>query len=182
MINPGRMIIPLLLIAVAASCGDPFAPILTPVPDPEEVVLHDFDLGSLLDPAAFDMFNRSAVRTDQSNAWDFVFSVDSGIGPTLQARESILGLESDAGLQTSNSEFGLLSTAPKDGYITNEPVPIAVGSVLTVRSRQTLSFRTRCRVYGKLEIISIEGTPATVTLRFVINPNCEQRDIEPEEE
>jgi len=181
-INPGRLIVPLLLIVAAASCGDPFEPILTPVPDPEEVVLHDFDTGSLLDPAAFDMFNRSAVRTDQSNAWDFVFLVDSENGPTLRARESILGLESDAGLQTSDSEFDLLAKAPENGYTTNEPVSIAVGSVFTVRSRQTLSFRTRCRVFGKLEIISIEGTPATVTFRFVINPNCEQRDIEPEEE
>ena len=182
MIYPGRLIVPILLIAVAANCGDPFEPILTPVPGPEEVELHDFATGSLLDPAAFDMFNRSAVRTDRSNAWDFVFSVERGMGPTLQARESIIGLDSDAGLQTSNSEFDLLDKAPDSGYTRREPIPIAVGSVLAVRSRQTLSFRTRCRVFGKLEIVSIEGTPATVTIRYVVNPNCEQREIEPEEE
>lgn len=182
MTYPGRLTVQLLIIATVASCSDPFEPFLTPVPAPEEIVLHDFKTGDLLDPAAFDLFNRSAIRTDQSTSWDFVFAVDPVLGPTLQARGSVVGEESDAGIQPSDLEFDVLIMAPESGYTKSEPVPIAEGLVLVVRSRQTLAFRTRCRVYGKLEIMSIEGTPTTATIRYVINPNCEQRNIEPEEE
>lgn len=182
MIYPGRLTIQLLLVAAVASCGDPFEPFLTPVPEAEEVVLHDFRTGDLLDPAAFDLFDRSAVRTDQSTAWDFVFVMDPGLGPTLQARGSVVGEDSDAGLQPSEFEFDVLIQAPQGGYTKDEPVPIAVGMVLAVRSRQTLAVRVRCRVFGKLEIMALEGTPVTATIRYIINPNCEQRSIEPESE
>ena len=182
MIYPGRLAALLLLIAIVVGCGDPFEPFLTPVPGPEEVELHDFTTGSLLDPAAFDLFNRSAVRTDQSTAWDFVFAVDPVLGPTLQARESVVGVASAAGIQNSNSDFDALIQAPDGDYTQSEPVPMAVGSVLAVRSRQSPSLRTRCRVFGKFEILSIEGSPAAATIRYVVNPNCEQRNIEPEEE
>ncbi len=182
MIYPERLAILLLLVAMVAGCSDPFQPFFTPVPGPEEVELHDFATGSLLDPAAFDLFNRSAVRTDQSTSWDFVFAVDPILGPTLQARESVVGMESAAGIQNSNAEFDALILAPVEDYTQNEPVPITVGSVLVVRSRQSLSVRTRCRVFGKLEILSIDGSPAAANIKYVVNPNCEQRNIEPEEE
>lgn len=182
MIYPGRLTASLLLVAVAAGCSDPFEPFLIPVSGPEEVVLHDFITGSLLDPAAFDLFSRVAVRTDQSTAWDFVFAMDPGLGPTLQARESVVGVESTAGIQDSNSEFDLLILAPAEDYTQSEPVPIAVGSVLVVRSRQSSALRARCRVFGKLEILSIEGSPAAATIKYVVNPNCEQQNIEPEGE
>jgi len=181
-IYPGRLTVQLLLIAVVASCGDPFEPLLAPVPEPEEVILHDFQTGDLLDPAAFDMFDRSAVRTDQSGSWDFVFAVDPTLGPMLEARESVIGEESDAGIQLSESEFDLLIEAPDGGYTKSEPIPVTVGSVLLVRSRQTSSFSTRCRVFGKFEVMSIDGVPAAVTLRYVINPNCEQLTVVPEPE
>ena len=181
MIYPGRLAALLLLVAVVAGCSDPFEPFLTPVPGPEEVVLHDFRTGSLLDAAAFDLFNRTAVRTDQSTAWDFVFAMDPDLGPTLQARESVIGQESAAGIQNSSSEFDFLILAPADDYTQSEPVLISVGSVLVVRSRQSASVRARCRVFGKLEILLIEGSPAAATIKYVVNPNCEQQNIEPEE-
>ncbi len=182
MIFPGRLAALLLLVAMVAGCSDPFEPFLTPGPGPEETELHDFTTGSLLDPAAFDLFTRAPVRTDQSTSWDFVFAIDPDLGPTLQARESVVGLESAAGIQTSNSDFDTLIRAPEGDYTQSEPVPIAVGSVLAVRSRQSPSLVARCRVFGKLEILSIEGSPPAATIKYVVNPNCEQRNIEPEEE
>ncbi|TFG64748.1 MAG: hypothetical protein E4H28_04865 [Gemmatimonadales bacterium] len=182
MTYPRRLTAQLLLIAMVAGCGNVFEPIFTPVPGPEEVVLHDFNTGSLLDPAAFNLFDRSAVRTDQSTGWDFVFAVDPVLGPTLQPREFVVVEESDAGIQPSESEFDALIQAPNDGYTQNEPVPVAVGSVFTVRSRQAPGLNSRCRVFGKIEIVSIEGVPAMATIRYVINPNCERRNIEPEDQ
>ncbi|MFQ5529332.1 MAG: hypothetical protein ACE5FP_03210 [Gemmatimonadota bacterium] len=167
-----------MLLMLAAACGDPFEPILSPIPEPQEVELNDFATGSLLDPAAFDLFTAAAVRTDLSTSWDFVFSVDPVLGPTLQAREAVLGIESDAGFQTSEQEFDQLSTVPESGYAGADPLPIAAGAVLTVRSRRNPGISSRCRVFGKLEIVSIEGAPAVATIRHVVNPNCERQNVE----
>jgi len=175
----GRLATLLVLVLQITACGDPFEPILAPVPEPEEVQLNDFTDGSLLDPAAFDLFSVSAVRTDLSTSWDFVFAVDPVLGPTLQAREAVLGLDSDAGFQDPGEEFEAVTSVPEGGYAGSAPLPVTVGTVLAMRSRRNPGFSTRCRVYGKLEVVSIEGAPAVATIRHVVNPNCERRDVEP---
>jgi hypothetical protein len=169
-----------MLVAPLAACGDPFEPILTLVPQPAEADLHDFVNGSLLDPSAFDLFNMAPVRTDLSSGWDLLFSVDPALGPALVPRGAVLGGESDAGIQLSLSDFDAMTEVPENDYIEDAPVPVSVGDVLLVRSRQSSSISFRCRVFGKIEVLAIEGSPAVATIRYVINPNCEQRGVEPE--
>lgn len=162
---------------VVATCGDPFQPILTPIPPAQEAVLTDFVGGDLVDPAAFDMFTVAAVRTDQTNAWDFVFVVDPEAGPQLVPRSDVLDEESTAGLQIADQSFETLDGAPEDGYTTDAPVSIAEGDVFTIISRKSNQTSIRCRLFGKIEVVSIEGDPAQLTLNTVVNPNCEQREL-----
>lgn len=167
----------LVACAMGVSCGDPFEPILSPIPEPREAVLIDFTGGDLVDPSAFDMFTGEPVRTDQTNGWDYLFVVDETLGPALRPRSTLLGGASTAGVQHVDEAFALLERAPESGYVTDELVPIEAGDVLTVVSRRSPQVSVRCRVFGKLEVLSIEGTPAGATLRFVINPNCERREL-----
>lgn len=173
------------LLAVAAStgaCGDPFEPFLTPIPPAVEIELVDFDEGALVDPAALDMFTGNAVRTDQTNGWDFLFVVDDTEGPALLPRAGLLGGESEAGLQHSAAAFETLATAPDVDYTMDAPLPIAPGDVVVMVSRRNPQLLARCRVYGKLEVLSIEGTPAAARINVVINPNCERRALIDEDE
>ncbi|MDH3298665.1 MAG: hypothetical protein OEM96_10365 [Gemmatimonadota bacterium] len=179
MTHIGRLISTPILAVVIATCGDPFEPILAPVPEPQEVELNDFIAGSLLDPAAFDLFTGTAVRTDLSTSWDFLFAVDPVLGPTLQAREAVLDLESDAGFHASELAFDDLLEVRSSGYPGDDPVAISPGTVLMMRSRRNPGFSARCRVFGKLEVVAIEGVPAVATLRHVVNPNCERQNVEP---
>lgn len=174
-----------LLIAVAAAaaaCTDPFEPILSPIPEPRETELVDFDEGDLVDPAAYDMLSGSPVRTDQTSGWDFLFVVDDAVGPALLPRSGLLDDDSSAGIQADEGPFDTLELAPQDGYSMTELMPIEPGDVLTLVSRQNPRVSVRCRVFGKLEVVSVEGSPAVLTVRVVINPNCERRNLVPEEE
>lgn len=177
---------PLLIVGAVASmvaaCTDPFEPILTPIPEPLETELVDFEEGDLVDPAAYDMLSGTAVRTDQTSGWDFLFVVDDGGGPALLPRSGLLDDDSSAGIQPDDGPFDTLEQAPEDGYSTTELVPIEPGDVLTLVSRRNRRVSVRCRVYGKLEVQSIEGTPAVLTVRIVVNPNCENRRLIEEEE
>ena len=181
-----RLTVPLILLisvaAATAGCTDPFEPILTPIPEPLETELVDFDEGDLVDPAAYDMLSGSPARTDQTSGWDFLFVVDDAVGPALLPRSGLLDDDSSAGIQVDDGPFDALEVAPEDGYSMTEPVPVEPGDVLTLVSRQNPRVSVRCRVFGKLEVVSIEGSPAVLTARVVINPNCERRNLVPEEE
>lgn len=170
------------IAVVAAACTDPFEPILTPIPEPQETELVDFEEGDLIDPAAYDMLSSSAVRTDQTSGWDFLFVVDDAEGPALLPRSGLLDDDSSAGIQLQGDPFDTLEQAPEDGYSMTDLVPIEAGDVLALVSRQNQRVSVRCRVYGKLEVLAIEGTPAVLTARVVINPNCERRALIEEDE
>lgn len=165
------------LLIVSAGCSDAFGPILTPLPAVREAVLVDFEGGDLVDPAAFDVLVSSAVRTDQTNSWDFLFLIDDSLGPVLLPRGGLLDQESTSGIQADTRAFEDIERAPSAGYSTEDAIPIAPGTVVTMISRQNPMFGVRCRLYGKLEVLSIEGTPARATFRFVVNPNCERRRV-----
>ena len=171
-----------MLIVAISACGDSTEPILLPLPEnPEEVELTDFITGSLLDPSAFDLFTGSVIRTDQFSGWDFVFSLDDTEGPILSSRGVFTEQEDDEpGIQIVLSSFDDLTTAPDDGYVVLDPVSISVGDVVVSRSRQDQSFGgLRCRYFGKFGIEAIDETEGTLTLIHLVNPNCENRNLDP---
>ena len=171
----------MLMVAISA-CGDSTELILLPLPEnPEEVELTDFISGSLLDPSAFDLITRSVIRTDQFAGWDFVFHLDETDGPTLASRGVYTEEEDqEPGIQTVLSSFDDLTTAPEHGYVVLDPVPISVGDVVVSRSRQDQNFGgLRCRYFGKFGIEAIDETEGTLTLIHLVNPNCENRNLDP---
>ena len=177
-----RLIALLAATTSVGACGDPFEPFLTPIPDAQEAELVDFEEGALVDPAALDMFTGNVVRTDQTNGWDFLFIVDGAQGPALLPRAGLLGGESEAGLQHSDEVFEVIADAPASDYTTDVLVPIEAGDVVIMVSRRNPQLAVRCRVYGKLEVLSIVGSPAVARINVVINPNCERRELIDEDE
>lgn len=165
-----------------AACGDPLEPVLQPLPDePGEATLTDFRLGPLRSPAAFDLLTQEEVRTDQTFGWDFLFEIDSSGTPVLRPRGEVTGLSSDAGLQVSSTSFEQLTFAPSQGYVSDQPLSVAIGDVLAVVSRRDLSFGTvRCRRFAKIEILDIDLSALTLTFRHMVNPNCERLELTPE--
>ena len=171
-----------MLIVAISACGDSTEPILLPLPEEgEEVELTDFISGSLVDPSAFDLITRSVIRTDQYSGWDFVFFLDETDGPVLVSRGAYTEDEdNEAGMQVVLSSFDGLVAAPEDGYVVLDPVPISVGDVFVTRSRQDQNFGgLRCRYFGKFEIETIDETEGTLTLIHLVNPNCENRNLDP---
>jgi hypothetical protein len=164
-----------------AACGDPLEPVLTPVPDdPQEETLVDFSGGSLTESSAFDVISAGAVRTDQFSGWDFVFEILPTGDPVLWPRAALTDGESDAGIQPFDGTFEDLRTAPESGYTTDEPVSIGGGDVLAIQSRRDPVFASvRCRRFAKIEVLSIDAGEGVLTLRHLVNPNCEKRTLVP---
>ena len=177
-----RVPIALAVVAVAA-CGDPYEPGLAPNPAaPAEGTLYDVYSGALQDPSAFDLILTRPVRTDRSYGWDFVLLVEPGIGLSVQTRGGFLDEPDEAGVRVLGLSFEEVTIAPEEGYVQEEAVAIAVGDVFVARSRKDPSFGSlRCRYYGKFEVVTVDAESGSVTLRHLINPNCERRGLEPGE-
>ena len=81
------------------------------------------------------------------------------------------------GFQIRTESFEAITLAPSNGYITDVPVPIALGQRYVVRSRVT------CQIgvpkYAKMEILSFNEQTRIVSFRILTNDNCGFRSLEP---
>ncbi len=164
--------------ALLTGCSDTLGTTLIPNPmEPVEVSLFDFNDGSLIDPAAYDLLNNVTVRTDQVATWDFLFALAPDGTATLEPRSAVTGEDSDAALQLSSDGFNGITEAPLTGYSTGA-LTVQEGDVLLAVSRRNPVFSVRCRLFAKFEILSIDPGTLEMQLRIVRNPNCEQTDLQ----
>ncbi|UCG76736.1 MAG: hypothetical protein JSV95_05455 [Gemmatimonadota bacterium] len=152
-----------------------------PVPEePTEVTLWDFRASPLVEASAFSWIILQKVRTDQTDQWDFGFSLEEDGTALLFPRGSVLDAPSTAGLQFVDETFEQLVLAPDSGYVTDEPVSVRVGDVLAGVSRRDCGVLNLVR-FGKLEILEIDEIRGTLTFKQLANPNCENRNLVPGE-
>ncbi len=113
-------------------------------------------------------------RSGGSQDFDVAFSEDegefvllpAGIFETFQIKP---GIKRDS----SGVTFDELSRAPKDGFITDAPVPLEVGGIYIVRTRRS---PTGCTQYAKLEVLELD--PAGILeFFFMRNNRCNDRDL-----
>lgn len=171
------IVLTLAAALAAAGCQDPFEPEPTPVPGPESHVLHDFRAGPLVEPSAFDLFSAAPVRTDQSSSWDLLFFVTAGGDPQLRPRNVVVGDGSTAGLQPVQTAFDELLEVPEGDYTADSPIPVEAGVVYAARSRRSGG----CTRFGKLSVDSVDATEGRLFVTTVVNPNCNDRSVEPAE-
>lgn len=172
-----QLILLLLVAVVAAACGDPFSPIRSPVPLPVRVSLVDFRTGSVQDASGFDLIAGAATRTDQTPEWDFLFFVTEDGDPQFRPRGDILLEGASSGLQRVEQEFDDLTEVPGDEYVREEPVPVEEEAVYAAVSRSRAG--GSCRLFGKLRVVGVDLEDGEVTFDFVVNPNCNQRNVVP---
>lgn len=171
-------LLPLLLTAVAAACGND-----DNLADPtEQNVVDTVTVGSLTGtpittPSGFAV-EKGAVRTDQDAGFDFAYNIEPG-GRKVFLPRAALGLPSvnaDPGLQRRDETFDQLLVARSNGYVTDEAVPVAVGERYLVRSR-VLCGGLGVPLYAKLEIIALDGEYAD--LKVLANRNCGYKELTP---
>ncbi|MBW3553128.1 MAG: hypothetical protein KY466_06450 [Gemmatimonadetes bacterium] len=113
------------------------------------------------DPFAFDF------AVSENEAGDFLL-LPTGVFAESNAQAGIL--------VDSTATFEGLERAPRDRYITDEPVVATTDVIYVIRSRQHP--RSRCFYYGKMEILELD--PAGImTLRILANINCSDRSLVP---
>ena len=170
----------LLLALAGIACSDANAPIATL----ENVVRTD-TLWALVGtpvstPSGYSVDGSRRVRTDLSVEFDFAYNIET-TGDVFLPRAA-LGIDTATaakpGFQLRNESFEAITLAPSNGYITDVPVPIAVGQRYVVRSR-VICTSLGVPKYAKLEILSFDLATRIVSFRILTNENCGFRSLKP---
>jgi hypothetical protein len=131
-------------------------------------------------PSGYALDGGRQVRTDQSDAFDFAYNLELD-GRHVFIPRAALGIDTSSavnpGFQARTESFDAIKSAPSNGYVSREIVPIAVGERYVVRSRITCTIGVP--KYAKLEILSFDDVARTVNFRILINDNCGFRGLEP---
>lgn len=179
-------IIGLLAIAVTvpsmAGC-DPFEPQLLPFGD--TVALYSLARPEYIgQPSAFDFYSPASVVLESLRArgpddfdvafteadGEFVF-LPAGVFESLAIRPGVLRI-------TSGESFETLEVAPREGYVTEAAIPLDVGGLYTVRTRDLGT----CTRFAKFEVLDLDPD-GVVEFRFLRNNLCNDRTLtQPEEE
>jgi len=132
-------------------------------------------------PSGYSVDGSRRVRTDLFIDFDFAYNVLPD-GRHVFLPRAALGIDTantvNPGFRPRTESFEAITQAPSDGYITEEPVVIAVGERYVVRGRLTCtSFGVP--KYAKLEVLTFDEVTRIVTFRVLANDNCGFRSLEP---
>ena len=120
------------------------------------------------------------IRTDISDQFDFAYNVEPD-GSHVFLPRAALGIDPtnpvNPGFLARTESFEAIKSAPSNGYISDRPVPIAVGERYIIRSRVTCTIGVP--KYGKVEIVSFDDVARTVTFRVLVDDNCGFKGLEP---
>jgi len=172
----------LFSVATVAACSSN-----TDLPAPTDANLIDtttmwaLNGTAVTDPSGFSIPDRTAVRTDQSSAFDFVFNIDNS-GKAVFLPIDLLGLGAVSGLNpglyiTPTPFDSIKSAVTGDMYVFDDTVNVVVGSSYYARSRvvcTTLSVPQ----YGKIEVLAVDPVERSITIRYLVNNNCGYLSLE----
>lgn len=174
--------LPLAALALTlGACDDPLA-----LPPPssanavDTVTVYALTGTSLSLPSGLDIVSGGPARTDRAEPFDLAFDLTAG-GAVLYPAAAI-GVNTDAALLVATQPFDQVLTAPTEGFQRDSGVTVTAGMVLVARSRST---NQACALlgslprYAKLEVLAINPSARSITLKTLINANCGYRDLEP---
>ncbi|HJP56995.1 MAG TPA: hypothetical protein VJ847_08220 [Gemmatimonadales bacterium] len=172
------------LLAGLAACGNPNDLADATIPNVESTVTLSALTGTpIATPSAYSVAEANAVRTDQGAAFDFAFNIDPA-GRAVFLPLAVLGLGvtggTNAGFLATDQAFESITSAPLNGYVTADTIPVQVGQHYIVRSRVVCS-GLGVPKYGKMEITAIDPSPGvrTITFRVLTDDNCGYRGLDP---
>src|SRR5690349_17686934 len=136
------LVVPVVAAALAAqaACGTSTGlPIATQENSVDTVILFALDGTPVYTPSAYDLSDKSKVRTDRSTVgFDFAFNITPA-GQAELLSTGAMSLGKSSGFIIKGDPFDAIAQAPSSGYQDSVAVPIDSGSVFIVRSRPSVN-------------------------------------------
>lgn len=170
---------------LAAGCGDdPFS--ITWLATQDTAVLYSLARPELGLPSAFDFLDRSRFAVEapgSSNQWDV--ALDTRDGQLVLLPPGALGIFNEGRIAViEGASYDDVTEAPADTtlYSADQPLPLELGNVYVVRTREQSTTFGFCSLYAKLEPVALDTGIQSATFIYDNNPRCEDRKLVPDRE
>jgi hypothetical protein len=148
----------------------------------DEVELHSLARAEFIgQPSGYDFIQQRPVVVEQPklhDPYDFDLAVTEidGVFYALPAGMfEGFPIEPGIAVDSSGTELDDVRQAPREGYVTDAPVPLRTDWVYIVQIRRD---QAGCQRYGKFDVAAL-GEDGTVELRTIRNPLCNDRNLVP---
>ena len=185
-IGPSRawLLLAVPLLTGALACDDDLYQVNWEL-NPDTVYLYSLARPELNLLSAFDFISRVPIRIESPNAtgaWDMVLDTQEG-RLVLLPPEAVGIVGSKARIAPMGDlEFEEVLKAPSDTalYVGDAPVPVEIGHVYVIRTRQQSgAYGQVCSYYGKFEPLEQDLAEGTLTFMFDVSPVCNDRKLYP---
>jgi len=153
--------------------------------NPDTVLLYSLARPELNLLSGFDFIGRRAVSIETPDAtgkWDMVLDTyEDGLVFLPPGALGVDGTKAQIA-PMGDMEFEAVDKAPSDTtlYISDQPVPVELGHVYVVRTREQAGYYGRqCVYYGKFEPLEQDLVAGTLSFIFDVSPVCNSRKLYP---
>jgi hypothetical protein len=180
----GLLLLLLGLLPLTWACeDDPFKVNWSLAPD--TVLLYSLARPEMNLYSAFDFVGRTPVRVESPAAvgeWDL--AIDTQNGSLVFVPPPAIGITGSTARIAPMGDLGYddIRKAPRDTtlYVGDRPVPVEVGQLYVIRTRQQLgSWGARCVYYGKMEPLTADPELGILTFMYDVSPVCNDRKLIP---
>ena len=174
----------LLGCALAAACGNPLGlPAAFITNQIDTVSLYALSGTPISLPSGYSIGARRAVRTEQSQPFDFAFDIDTA-RRALLFPTGALKLGRQSGIQISAQQFDSNKFAPTSNYNLDSAQVVTGNSVVIIHSSGvTCSFNIPAFYYAKVRVLTIDTTSTPngrrIDFEILSDLNCGYRGLEP---
>ncbi|MGW8266673.1 MAG: hypothetical protein ACWGSQ_09915 [Longimicrobiales bacterium] len=180
----GLFLVSILLLPGLWGCDDDPFKIMWEL-RPDTILLYSLARPEMNLNSAFDFVRRNAVRVEAPSAvgeWDV--AVDTQNGAIVLVPPGAIGVaKSKAGIALIDDEtFDEIRRAPSDTtlYVRDRPVPMQVGQLYVIRTRQKQgSYGSVCVYYGKFEPLYVDPEEGRLSFMYDVSPVCNDRKLVP---
>lgn len=177
-----RLIVLGTVLTLNAACGEP-----TRLPAQDAVVSRSLTVyalsGSDIDlPSAISFAALFAVRASGVFDYEVAFDIDAAGNAVAYPLALIAAEEANprrVGLLKVPGTFEQLTSAPRDGYVYDQPLVLAKGDVVAVESQIPCSYPYPPVVFSKFVIDSINPSTRAIHISAVTDPSCGFRSFLP---
>ncbi|HEU0301287.1 MAG TPA: hypothetical protein VFR37_17615 [Longimicrobium sp.] len=169
--------------AALGACGDdPLFPETRLVIDTVTLTVPGADVASAVDLARvqppFTLLRRPELVRDAS-AWDFALRRTEAGGLALRPFDAPGSPYRGAGIAVTTEDYDGIDEAPRtNSRYSEEPAPVAAGTVWFLRSRQhPIATGQLCVKYAKAKALAVDVAAGTVQLALVLNDNCDDERL-----
>lgn len=182
-----RHLLLMLLVAacvVATGCGDTQRLPAQGVVFSDTLIVYALNGTDVSYPTALNVRDLAVVRATGVFDYEIAFDIDANGKAVLYPMELLVAKEASfrrVGLRKLDTPFDSLKSAPRTGYIYDQPMILGEGEAVAIEAGVPCQYPYPQVVFGKLVVDSIRTAKRAIYFRAVSDPSCGFRSLVPGE-